>query len=51
MGGRLAAGIPDAEFVTLDSDNHILLGREPASLTLVAQVRDFIERPASPTLS
>ena len=45
-GGRLAAGIPDAEFVTLDSDNHILLGREPASLAFVSQVRDFIERPA-----
>jgi pimeloyl-ACP methyl ester carboxylesterase len=42
-GLELAAGIPDAEFVMLDSDNHILLGGEPASEEFVAQVRQFID--------
>lgn len=41
-GGELAAHIPGAEFIALDSDNHILLGREPASAEFVAQVRQFI---------
>jgi pimeloyl-ACP methyl ester carboxylesterase len=41
-GGILAAGIPNAEFVALDSDNHILLGREAASREFVAQVRRFL---------
>ncbi len=41
-GGELAAEIPGAEFVTLDSDNHLLLGREPASLAFVAHVRQFL---------
>ena len=40
--GALAAGIPRAELVTLDSDSHLLLGREPASEDFVAHVRDFI---------
>jgi len=40
--GALAAGIPGAELVTLDSDSHLLLGREPASEDFVAHVRDFI---------
>jgi hypothetical protein len=30
VGRALAAGIPDAEFVALESRNHILLGHEPA---------------------
>ena len=41
-GGELAAEIPGAEFVTLDSDNHLLLGREPASAAFVAHIRHFI---------
>ena len=41
-GLELAAGIPNAEFVMLDSENHILLGGEPASEEFVAQVRQFI---------
>ncbi|WP_107962571.1 alpha/beta fold hydrolase [Sphingomonas sp. PP-CE-3G-477] len=44
-GGELAAEIPGAEFVTLDSDNHLLLGREPASLAFVAHVRQFLSAP------
>ena len=41
-GGELAAEIPGAEFVTLESDGHLLLGREPASADFVAHVRQFI---------
>lgn len=44
-GGELAAEIPGAEFVTLDSDHHLLLGREPASLAFVAHVRQFLSAP------
>jgi pimeloyl-ACP methyl ester carboxylesterase/DNA-binding SARP family transcriptional activator len=40
----LAASIPNAEFVGLDSDGHLLLGREPASRAFVEAVRDFIAR-------
>ena len=29
-GRRLASGIPDAQFVALDSENHLILGDEPA---------------------
>ena len=42
IGGALAAGIAGAEFVALDSANHILLGREPASADFVAHVRQFL---------
>lgn len=42
-GLELAAGIPNAEFVMLHSDNHILLGREAASEEFVAHVRQFID--------
>jgi pimeloyl-ACP methyl ester carboxylesterase len=41
-GGELAAEILNAEFVTLDSDNHLLLGREPASAAFVTHVRQFL---------
>lgn len=42
VGGALAAGIGGAEFVALESNNHILLGREPASAEFVEQVRQFL---------
>lgn len=42
IGGALAAGIKGAEFVALESNNHILLGREPASAEFVEQVRQFL---------
>ncbi|MGL6159450.1 MAG: alpha/beta fold hydrolase [Microbulbifer sp.] len=38
----LAASIPNAEFVELESDGHLLLGREPASRVFVETVRNFI---------
>ncbi|MDX1474048.1 MAG: alpha/beta fold hydrolase [Reinekea sp.] len=39
---RLASTIPNATFVGLDSDGHLLLGREPASGEFVQAVRQFI---------
>ena len=41
-GRELAADIPMAEFVGLDSNNHLLIGREPAAADFVAAVRRFI---------
>lgn len=41
-GVELAACIPGAEFVALESDNHLLLGREPASQAFVAHIRQFL---------
>ena len=44
VGRDLAASIPNAEFVGLESNSHLLLGREPASKVFVDTVRDFIAR-------
>jgi pimeloyl-ACP methyl ester carboxylesterase len=43
QGARIAAGIAGAEFVTLPTADHLLLGREPASAMFVAHVRQFLE--------
>jgi pimeloyl-ACP methyl ester carboxylesterase/DNA-binding SARP family transcriptional activator len=43
-GRQLAAAIPGAEFVGLDSTNHLLLGREPASTAFLSAVRRFLAR-------
>jgi pimeloyl-ACP methyl ester carboxylesterase len=43
-GRRLAATIPGAEFVTLESPNHLLLGFEPAARELLAAIRHFLSR-------
>ncbi len=43
VGRDIAASIPNAEFVSLDSDSHLLLGREPASQDFIATVKRFIE--------
>ena len=40
----IASSIPNAEFVGLESDNHLLLGREPASSVFVDTVNEFIAR-------
>jgi pimeloyl-ACP methyl ester carboxylesterase/AraC-like DNA-binding protein len=47
-GERLAAGIPGARFVPLDSSNHILLDNEPAFARFLSETREFLtrERPA-----
>lgn len=42
QGAELAAGIKGAEFVTLPTDNHLLLAREPSSELFVAHVRQFL---------
>jgi pimeloyl-ACP methyl ester carboxylesterase len=41
-GRELATAIPSAEFVGLDSNNHLLIGREPAAADFTAAVRRFI---------
>jgi pimeloyl-ACP methyl ester carboxylesterase/DNA-binding CsgD family transcriptional regulator len=41
-GARLASLIPGAEFVTLDSANHVILRDEPAWPHLVAELRRFL---------
>jgi len=42
IGREIAAEIPNAEFVTLDSDNHLLLEGEPAAEQFLAAVKDFL---------
>jgi pimeloyl-ACP methyl ester carboxylesterase/DNA-binding CsgD family transcriptional regulator len=41
-GRRLAALIPGARFVPLDSDNHVLLDSEPAWTDFLAEMRGFL---------
>lgn len=43
-GRNIAASIANAEFLGLESDGHLLLGREPASQVFVEAVRDFVAR-------
>ena len=55
-GRRLAALLPDARFVTLESDNHILQEGEPAWQAFLSEVRAFLgdderARPAPADLS
>ena len=45
-GRRIAASIPGAKFVPLESNNHILLSHEPAWAVFVDEVRRFIGRPS-----
>jgi pimeloyl-ACP methyl ester carboxylesterase/DNA-binding CsgD family transcriptional regulator len=46
-GKTLAAEIPNAEFVELDSRNHILLAEEPAWTRFKEAVLEFTGRPAT----
>jgi pimeloyl-ACP methyl ester carboxylesterase len=41
-GRQLAMGIPGAKFVTLESQNHLLLENEPAWPRFLAEVRTFL---------
>ena len=55
-GRRLASLLPDARFVTLESDNHILQDGEPAWQAFLSEVRAFLgddrrARPAPADLS
>ncbi|MEL7023968.1 MAG: alpha/beta fold hydrolase [Pseudomonadota bacterium] len=43
VGRDIAARIPDAQFVGLESDGHLLLGREPASDEFVEAVEAFLK--------
>ena len=42
QGRRLAAGIPGARFVSLPSDNHLILEDEPAFPRFLQEIRAFI---------
>ena len=44
-GRDLASTISGAEFLGLESDNHLLLGREPASQRFVEAIREFVTPP------
>lgn len=46
QGAELASGIEGTEFVTLPTDNHLLLGREHSSELFVAHVRQFLSDDA-----
>src|SRR3954468_10677092 len=48
-GRLLATRIPGARLVPLDSDNHIVLGDEPAWPVLVEEVRRFMAPDGTPT--
>lgn len=41
-GAALAAGIPDAALVTLDTDTHLPLDREPAHARMLHCIREFL---------
>ena len=41
-GRRLAAGIPGARFVPLQSRNHLILEDEPAYLHFREEIRSFL---------
>jgi RNA polymerase sigma factor (sigma-70 family) len=47
-GRRLASLLPNADFVTLDTDNHVLQEDEPAWSVFLAQVRAFLGDEALP---
>ena len=42
QGRRLAAAIPNARFVPLDSENHALLADEPAWVKFVSELEAFL---------
>lgn len=47
-GRSLAIGIPGAQFVALESRNHILLGEEPAFEQLLDAIGQFVARDSGP---
>ncbi len=47
-GRRLAAGIPGARFVALESPNHLILEHEPAFARLLAEFHAFVTPKAAP---
>lgn len=47
-GRLLAALVPGARFVSLDTDNHILLEQEPAFKQFIAEVQEFLAAGEAP---
>jgi pimeloyl-ACP methyl ester carboxylesterase/DNA-binding SARP family transcriptional activator/class 3 adenylate cyclase len=50
-GRRISEGIPGARFITLESNNHLLLAHEPAFVRLLDEVRRFtvtVRQPSAP---
>ena len=43
QGRALAAAIPNAKFVTLETENHVLLPGEPAWEKLVTEIENFVD--------
>ena len=41
-GRRMAAGIPSARFVPLDSRNHLILEHEPAYARFIEEIEAFL---------
>lgn len=41
-GRALASAIPEAEFIGLESNNHLLIGREPSAQAFIDAVRRFL---------
>jgi pimeloyl-ACP methyl ester carboxylesterase len=41
-GRRIAAGIPTAKFVSLESENHMPLPDEPAWATFIGEIEAFL---------
>jgi class 3 adenylate cyclase/pimeloyl-ACP methyl ester carboxylesterase len=48
LGRRLAAGIPGARLVPLESHNHVLLESEPAFARFLEEMRAFLRPQAAP---
>jgi pimeloyl-ACP methyl ester carboxylesterase len=46
LGRRMAAGIPGARFVPLESQNHVMLEGEPALAHFLEELKAFIEPKA-----
>jgi pimeloyl-ACP methyl ester carboxylesterase len=46
LGRRMAAGIPGARLVALESQNHVILESEPAFAHFLEEMRVFIEPKA-----
>ena len=44
QSARIAAELPNAEFITLATDNHLLIGREPAYAEFIAHIREFLAK-------
>jgi len=47
-GRRLAAGIPGARLVTLESQNHVLMEGEPAFARFLEEMRAFLQSNKGP---